>query len=62
MMQRSQKKISLTRETVRLLTDDEAKAAVGGGVSQNTCNNVCGFSKPTVCLTGMWCLDSVACP
>jgi hypothetical protein len=60
-MKRSAKKISLSRETVRLLTEDEARR-VAGGITQLSCNMVCGFSQPTVCLTGTVCLDTAACP
>lgn len=60
MTKRTEKKITLTRETVRLLTDDEAKSAVGGGISQQTCNQVCGFSGPTVCVSAL-CLNTATC-
>jgi hypothetical protein len=64
------RKLTLSRETVRLLSDAEARAVAGGavtqavcnGISQNTCNMACNYSQPTDCLTGMWCLNSTLCP
>ena len=52
------KKLTLTRETVRELTDAQLRLAVGGGDSQDACNlsRICHQSRPTyICNTFLNC-------
>ncbi len=60
-MKPTKKRLSLNTETVRELTDSESSQAAGGGISQMTCNMVCGFTGPTVCVSYHPCVRTLVC-
>jgi hypothetical protein len=59
MKKRLQKKLELSRETLRSLEEARLHGAAGGG--SNTCNMQCGSDANTVCFATCACTSPIAC-